>query len=193
MIYFGIISAIGAQSTFVIKKGLAKRHVSLIITTVILIDILMVFLGILGIGNFLFSNTDLIKILKYLGAGFLFFYGSFSLYSAFKVKNININESHNDESAKKTFFTILALSLLNPHLYIDTFLLLPSIAISFDETVRLYFALGAVCASITWFTSIGYGARIFIVLFKNPQSWRILDFIVACIMYSICLSLLYMK
>jgi L-lysine exporter family protein LysE/ArgO len=193
LIYFGIISAIGAQSTFVIKKGLAKQHVLLITITVILIDIVMVFLGIFGIGNFLFSNAYLIKILKYLGAGFLFFYGSFSLYSAFTVKDINIHESHNDESAQKTLVTIFALSLLNPHLYLDTFLLLPSIAISFDESVRLYFALGAMCSSIVWFTTIGYGARIFIVLFKSPRSWRILDFVVACIMYSICLSLLHMN
>jgi len=187
----GLIIAIGAQNAFVLKNGITRKHVFTMAIICSLIDAIMIYIGVSGLGHFIAESTVLLNIAKYGGALFLFYYGTKSFYSAVyiahSIANADINDSNN---LKKTIITLLTLSLLNPHLYLDTLVLLGSIGAQIAENQRIYFTIGAVCASFLWFFSLAYGARYLSPLFKKPVSWKILDAIIGIIMWAIAGSLL---
>ncbi|PCJ29717.1 MAG: amino acid transporter [Rickettsiales bacterium] len=186
----GLIIAIGAQNAFVLKKGITKSHIFIVAITCSVIDAVLIIFGICGLGDFISENEQLLQITKYGGAVFLFYYGARSFYSSIYLTHSLADEAQSKAGdLKKTILTLLALSLLNPHVYLDTIVLLGSIGAQMEEGERLYFALGAVCASFMWFFSLAYGAGHLSRFFKSSASWKILDACIGVIMWSIAVSL----
>ena len=186
----GLIAAIGAQNAFVIKQGILKNQVFIIVLTCFIIDAILIALGVGGFGKLISSSTTMLSIAKYGGAAFLALYGLRSFRNVFKEEVMYLSNDNSKLSAKKAFVTVLALSLLNPHVYLDTCVLIGTIGSQFDVGDRLYFALGAIIASFIWFFTIGYGARLLLPVFQNPIAWKILDFLTGVIMLAIACSLL---
>lgn len=189
----GLIIAIGAQNAFVLKQGIMKNHVFVTALICSLIDAFLICAGVGGFGVILTSNLLLLSIARWGGAAFLFYYGFRSFRAVFKSESLKINVGPERPNLRMTLTTVLALSLLNPHVYLDTVVLLGSIGAQFPPAERLYFALGAMLASFVWFFGMGYGARYLAPLFQKPLSWKILDFVIGCIMWAIALSLVLWK
>ena len=185
-----LIVAIGAQNAFVIKQGLLQRHLFLTAFLCALIDSLLIILGVLGFGTVVLEYPLLFDVAKYFSVIFLVVYGALSLKSAFKTRAIENREEKALISWKKTVLLLLTITLLNPHVYLDTVVLLGSIASQQPDHEQLYFALGAIIASFLWFFSITYGSRFFAPIFQNPIAWKIIDGVVAVTMWVIAISLL---
>lgn len=184
----GLIVAIGAQNAFVIRQGLRRQHLLLTALLCALIDSILILLGVTGFGHFLSSFPLFFKWASWLSIIFLGVYGALSFKSALIEKKLNLSEQ-GDLSLKKTFFLLLALGLLNPHVYLDTVILLGSIASQQPTHEQLTFALGAMSASFAWFFSIVYGAKFLAPFFQKKNSWRILDCLIGCTMWGIALTL----
>lgn len=188
----GLIIAIGAQNAFVLKQGILKNHVFITVLLCAVIDAILIILGVGGFGQILVSSSLLLSLARWGGAAFLIYYGLRSFRAVFKTESLKLKVGQQDHSDfKQTVVTVLALSLLNPHVYLDTVVLLGSISAQFPAFERFYFAIGAIIASITWFFSMGYGARYLAPLFKKPLAWKILDFIIGCVMWAIALTLVF--
>jgi len=186
-----LIIAIGAQNAFVIKQGLRQQNLLLTALLCSVLDSFLIVLGITGFGYFLSYYPFFIDLSKYLAVLFLIVYGILSFVSAFKSKPTVTSLDENAlSSKKKTIITLLALSLLNPHAYLDTVILLGSIASQHTAHEQLYFGIGAISASFAWFFAITYGARLLAPFFQKEISWRIIDLFVALTMWGIAYTLL---
>lgn len=186
-----LIVAIGAQNAFVIRQGLKRQHLLLTALLCSLIDALLIVLGVTGFGQFISSYPLFIMLSKYLAIVFLCLYGMISIKSAFKPKSLKDSlDEQTVSSAKKTLFLLLALSLLNPHVYLDTVILLGSIASQQPPHEQAHFAIGAISASFAWFFSITYGTRFLAPFLQKESSWRIIDGLTALIMWGIAFTLL---
>lgn len=188
----GLIIAIGGQNAFILRQGLKKEYVFTICTICFLCDALLIFLGVGGVGKLIATSSTLMLIARWGGALFLFFYGVRSFCSAFKNEALSVDKSKSLSSGFKwAVATTFALTLLNPHVYLDTVILIGSIAGQYPETERLGFAIGAALASMIWFYGIGYGARILTPFFQKQLSWKILDVMIGTVMCVIAGSLLW--
>lgn len=185
-----LIVAIGAQNAFVIRQGLLQRHLLVTALLCSFIDAILITSGILGFGHKISSFPILVEAAKYFSVIFLLTYGAISLRSAFKRKSLADSEQIPFPSIKKTILLLLGFSLLNPHVYLDTVILLGSIATQQPAHTQIYFALGAVGASFTWFFSLTYGSRFLAPFFSKQNSWKIIDTLVAITMWAIALTLL---
>lgn len=185
----GLIIAIGPQNAFVLKQGVLKNHVFVTVLVCAFIDALLISIGVGGFGTILTSNLTLLTLARWGGAAFLFYYGFRSFRSVFKSEFLKIDSGPERPSLELTLATVFALSLLNPHVYLDTVVLLGSIGAQFPSEKRFFFALGAMVSSFVWFFGMGYGARFLAPLFQKPFSWKILDFLIGCIMWVIGFSL----
>lgn len=189
----GLIIAIGAQNAFILRQGLIKSHVLVVVLLASIIDISMIYLGVKGLGFVIASNDYLMLTTKYGGILFLFFYGFKCFYSAlFKSNSIEDTHITGKKSLSSVIITLLAMSFLNPHMYLDTILLIGTIGAQLPENQRLYYIAGASVASIIWFFSLAYGSRLLTPIFQKPIAWKILDAIIGIIMWSIAFSLFYM-
>ncbi len=186
----GLIIAIGAQNAFVLKQGILKNHVFITALLCAVLDALLIGLGVGGFESLLAANAILLTCAKWGGAAFLFYYGFRSFRAVFRSVSLELDASRRAPGFQETIVTILALTLLNPHAYLDTVILLGSISAQVPAPERLFFALGAVLASFMWFFTVSYVARFLAPLFRNPLSWKILDFLVGCTMWGIALALL---
>ena len=186
----GLIIAIGAQNAFVLKQGILKNYVLVTVLMCACIDAFLISIGVGGFGAILTTNTLLLTFAKWGGAAFLFYYGFRSFRAVFKSEALKFDSDSLRPDLKQTIGMTLALSLLNPHVYLDTVVLLGSIGAQFAGPERLFFALGAMVASFVWFFTLGFGARYLAPLFQKPLAWKILDFMIGCIMWAIALSLL---
>ena len=187
-----LIIAIGSQNAFVLRQGLRKEYVFTICTVCFLCDALLILLGVGGFGKLVSSSPSLMLTARWGGTLFLLVYGFKSFYSAFKNEVLSVDDSNNLASGFKwAVATTLALTLLNPHVYLDTVILLGSIAGQFPENERLTFASGAVLASIVWFYGLGYGARVLAPLFQRQVSWKILDVLIGIVMWAIAGNLIW--
>ncbi len=187
-----LIIAIGAQNAFVLKQAILKNHIFLMAITCSLIDATLIIAGINGIGAILTSNATFLEISRWGGALFLFYYGFISFKSSLKKKkSLTIEETPTAMSLKKVILTLFAVSLLNPHTYLDTCVLMGSISANFSDSERPSFTIGAILASFIWFFSLSYGAKFLKPIFAKPAAWSILDFLIGCIMFSIALSFLF--
>lgn len=184
----GLIIAIGAQNSFVLSQGVRKQYIFVIPLICSLCDAVLICAGAAGVGTFVASRPHIAYYAGIGGALFLFWYGLKSLLAAF---NGNAQqESKNVSNGMKTIvFTTLALSLLNPHVYLDTIVLLGSISGQFEGMSRFIFTLGACTASFVWFFSLSYGGTLLEPLFRKPISWRILDFSIFIVMWTIAFSI----
>lgn len=184
-----LIIAIGAQNAFVIKQGLLRQHVFLIVLICAISDAVLIFLGTGGLGALVQSNQGLLEVIRWFGVAYLTWFGIKSVKSAFTKQSLEASESPT-VSALKVATTALALTWLNPHVYLDTVILLGSVANQFDSD-RWYFAIGASVASVLWFTVIGFGARAASKYMSRPIFWKILDSLIAVVMFSIAITLAF--
>lgn len=182
-----LIVAIGAQNAFVIRQGLLRSHVLLVVAVCSLSDALLIFLGTGGLGEIVKANEGLLTFIRWFGVIYLTWFGIRSLRSAFK-ENQLLASGAAERSWKKILVTVLALTYLNPHVYLDTVIFVGSIANQFKED-RWFFAIGASIASFIWFTSIGFGAQAASKVMSKPIFWRIFDTFVAIVMFSIAFTL----
>ncbi|MBW8309168.1 MAG: LysE/ArgO family amino acid transporter [Candidatus Paracaedibacteraceae bacterium] len=154
-----------------------------------LIDTILTLLGVFGFATLLETSPTLLTIAKWGGFIFLGYYGFRSFKSVFYPHALEMDKKKVKPSIKKTVFLTLAFSLLNPHTYLDTVVLLGSVSSQFSDAEQPSFALGACFASFVWFFSLGYGARFLGPLFTKPKAWQVLDFIVGCMMWIIALAI----
>jgi L-lysine exporter family protein LysE/ArgO len=187
-----LIVVIGAQNAFVLRQGILQKHVFFIALFCAISDSLLISLGITGISVFLsdfifeFSN-----IIYGFSALWLFGYGVLRLRSAFNSDLIlEINNSDSNGLAS-TISIIAVLTFANPHVYLDTMILIGSVSQQFIGDNKISFAIGACFASFVWFFGLAYGAKTLIPLMQRPLSWRFLDFLIAIIMFTIAINLAY--
>lgn len=185
-----LIVAIGAQNAFVLKQGLRRDRVALVVATCAVIDATLIALGVVGLGALIEAAPWAVTAASAGGAAFLIWYGTRSLIAAFHPGALVADEGGRATGAAwPVFSATLAVSLLNPHVYLDTVVLLGGIAARYEPGLRTAFALGAMTASVTWFSSLGFGARLLSPVFARPAAWRVLDLLVAAVMYSVAMSL----
>lgn len=184
-----LIVAIGAQNSFVLRQGLRNEHVFAVCLTCALSDAVLILLGVIGLRQATAMLPLLEPALRYGGAAFLIWYGARSLLSALRSSEALAVGTSGGASLSASLATCAALTWLNPHVYLDTVLLIGSIASQFPGQ-ELIFAAGAMTASFLFFFGLGYGARWLRPLFASPAAWRILDGIVAATMWAIAFKLL---
>ena len=189
---FSLILAIGAQNAFVLRQGLRGEHVLLVCLICSLSDALLIVLGVGGFHWLVTAYPPITDFARYGGALFLGVYGATSLYRALGSSKGLEPAREESASAWKAALTCLALTWLNPHVYLDTLILLGSISTQFGNRAAL-FGAGAASASLVFFFALGYGSRLLRPLFARPASWRILDFLIACVMWGIAARLLLLE
>lgn len=171
----GLIMAIGSQNAHVLRTGLKREHVGLTVAACIVIDCLLICLGVAGMGAVVQSSPVLLGLAKWGGAAFLLWYGLRSWRAVFATGALEVKPGGAAVSARQALVAIVALSLLNPHVYLDTVVLLGAIGGSFPQEERPIFALGAISASVLWFVALGYGATRLSGLFARPVAWKWID------------------
>lgn len=184
-----LIVAIGAQNAFILRQGLRREHVLPLVLTCAISDAILIALGVAGFATILSRLDWLEPVMRYGGAAFLIVYALRSLYSAWMSGASLTADGQTATSLRSAFLTCLAFTWLNPHVYLDTVVLLGSISTRYAGQ-EIAFALGAMTASFTFFFGLGYGARLLAPLFERPGAWRILDLIIAVVMASIAVKLL---
>ena len=185
----GLIVAIGSQNAYLLRQALKKEYVLTCIAICVICDVMLIGAGVAGMGRLIVEAPALLFWIKLAGAGFLFWYGVRAARSAL---NPVAMETDSDKPATSRYAVIaamLAFSLLNPHVYLDTVVLLGSIGGQQPGDGRTYFALGAMLASVIWFCGLGFGARFLIPVFARPRAWQILDGVIAVVMWILALTL----
>lgn len=185
-----LIVAIGAQNAFVLRQGLYKQHVFWVCLICALSDAILISVGVFGLSLVIKIIPSIEWLMRYIGCAFLLGYGAISFWKAFTHTEVLQVTEANKQSLKSTILICLALTWLNPHVYLDTVLLLGSIANQYPNQ-HGYFALGAVTASFCFFFALGYAARLLKPLFAKPISWRVLDFLIGIVMWLIAVKLVW--
>jgi L-lysine exporter family protein LysE/ArgO len=190
-----LIVAIGAQNAFVLRQGLRRAHVGAIVTVCILSDITLTIAGVSGIGAVVHHADWALQAVRWLGVAFLTWYGLSSAWRARRPSALTASPDGNGDgttlSLASTLRRILALTWLNPHVYLDTLVLLGSIANSRGPVDRWWFAVGALVASTLWFVGLGFGARFAAPLLTTPRAWQVLDLLIAATMLAIAAKLAF--
>ncbi|MPR08727.1 LysE/ArgO family amino acid transporter [Microvirga tunisiensis] len=183
-----LILPIGAQNAFVLRVGLRGEHVLAVCLTCALSDALLIMAGVSGFAQLSARVPWAETVLLYGGAAFLIAYGARSFMAALKSESLRPSDTA-QTGLGRVVLTCLALTWLNPHVYLDTVVLIGSISTQFDEG-KVLFATGAMLASFTFFFSLGFGARLLKPLFARPVTWRILDIAIGLIMWATAARLL---
>lgn len=169
-----LILAIGAQNAFVLRQGLLRQHVLAVCLVCAVSDATLIAAGVAGFGVLVQSQPALPRVMTWLGAAFLFVYGIGRLRAAWNPEALHPAEGP-APSLRSAVATCLAFTWLNPHVYLDTVVLLGGLASRLVPADRLLFGLGAATASFVFFFGLGYGARLLAPLFERPAAWRWLD------------------
>ena len=186
-----LIIAIGAQNAFVLRQGLLRIHVALVVAVCIVIDVTLTTLGVGGLSASLGRSPLALEALATAGAGFLGWYGLGAARRACSSQSLAAARAGSAQSsARGVLLQTLAVSLLNPHVYLDTVLLIGSVGVQQPAPLRPAFLAGVWTASFGWFTGLGFGSRLLAPVFARPIAWRLLDALVALVMWSIALTLL---
>ena len=183
-----LIVAIGAQNAYVLRQGLAREHVGVVVAICTLSDIVLIIAGVSGIGTIVERAPWAIDVVRWLGVAFLTWYGVSSLLRARRAESLHAAAGRST-GVRGVAVRALALTWLNPHVYLDTVLLLGSIATNEGPTGRWWFALGACVASAVWFCGLGYGARRAGRVLASPRAWQALDVLIGLTMLAIALML----
>jgi L-lysine exporter family protein LysE/ArgO len=186
-----LIIAIGAQNAFVIRQGLTKQHVLLVVAICAAADAVLIFLGVGGLGAIIQGLPWLLEVIRWFGVVYLAWFGIKSLRSVFKDQALDATGVQSG-SAGKAVAAVLGFTFLNPHVYLDTVILLGSIGNQFG-TDKWWFAVGASLGSVLWFSAIGFGAKAASGLMRKPVFWKVLDSIIAAVMFSIAILLAFYK
>ncbi len=182
-----LIVAIGAQNAYVLRMGLSRHHISLIVAICAASDIVLIVLGIAGIGSIIRSEPSALQVLRWVGVVYLSLFALRSFWRALRPEVLLPSESLKP-TRRAVVSTTLAFTFLNPHVYLDTVLLLGSIGNQYGHQ-RWLFALGASMSSLAWFSGLGYGARFASRLMSRPVTWRALDCVIGVVMLLIALRL----
>lgn len=188
-----LIVAIGAQNAYVLRQGLSRHHLFLTASLCAAIDAILIFLGVAGLGRSLTSHPLFLRGATYFAIAFLAIYGSKLLFSAMRPQSMAVALEDEPPSVKQTVILLLSLSLLNPHVYLDTVLLLGSIAAQHAPHEQPLFALGAIAASFCWFFGLAYGARLLAPLLQTPKAWRAIDLITGLTLWGVAWGITYSK
>jgi L-lysine exporter family protein LysE/ArgO len=184
-----LIVAIGAQNAFVLRQGLRREHIVAVIAICAISDAVLIALGVAGAGWVFDRVPWLVEAVRWAGFAFLLVYGLLAARRAIRPKALAAASGEAPRmSLLAVIGTCLALTWLNPHVYLDTLVLLGSIASTHGD-LRWAFGAGAVVASLLWFTALGLGARLLAPLFARPSAWRVLDGIIAVVMIGLAVSL----
>jgi L-lysine exporter family protein LysE/ArgO len=186
---FSLILAIGAQNAFVLRQGLRDEHLFPVCLICSLSDAILILAGVSGFHQLVSTFPSAASIARYGGAAFLFAYGLYSFYRAARAGESLEPSEIRSNSAWQSALTCLAFTWLNPHVYLDTVVLLGSVSTRFGERAGA-FASGAMAASFVFFFALGYGARLLRPVFARPGAWRILDIAIGCVMWGIGARLL---
>ena len=171
-----LIMAIGAQNAHVIRTGGRGQHVLATVAACIAVDLLLIGLGIAGLGALVEASPLLTSVARYGGAAFLLWYGWRCWKSSLRGgASLAASPDEKAQTLGRALATVLALSLLNPHVYLDTVVLLGAVGSSLAGDARLSFALGAMTASVLWFSALGLGARRFATVLGRPAVWRAIE------------------
>lgn len=188
---FGLIVAIGSQNAHVLRMGLRRDHVGVTVLACILIDAALIGLGVAGVGTLVQSSPLLLGAARWGGAAFLLWYGLRSWRAAFSSGALTAGPGAVRGTARQALVSVVALSLLNPHVYLDTVVLLGAIGGNFAPAQRPAFALGAMSASALWFCALGYGATRLSGLFARPVAWKWIDAITGTMMLALSASVAF--
>jgi L-lysine exporter family protein LysE/ArgO len=184
-----LIVAIGAQNAFILRQGLLRQHVFVLCLICALSDAVLIAAGVAGLGTLISSSPMLITVVTVGGALFLFSYALIAFRRAWKPQALHA-ASAGAGDLRAAIAACLAFTFLNPHVYLDTVVLLGSLSAQYAGTERLAYGVGAMVASFVWFFSLGYGARLLQPVFARPAAWRVLDILIGLVMAAIGLGLL---
>ncbi len=188
----GLIIAIGAQNAFVLRQGLTRDRPLLVAAICSLCDAALIVAGVAGLGRMVAGNPAFIAPLAWFGVVFLAAYGIRAVSRAAGSSHAALRAAGHGSDRTPTralILTTLAISLLNPHVYLDTVVLLGSVGAQFPGVARVAYAAGAIAASIAWFFGLAFGARFLAPWFARPGAWRVLDLLIAAIMFTIAARL----
>lgn len=184
-----LIVVIGAQNAFVLRIGLRRQHVLPVVAICALSDAVLIFAGVAGVGALVRAAPVALEIARWAGAAFLIGYASIAAKRAFGRSALEVAVA-TEMSLAAVALGCLALTWLNPHVYLDTVVLLGSLAATHGDGGRWLFGVGAAAASAAWFSALGFGARFLAPLFARPVAWRVLDGAIAVLMLTLGVSLL---
>lgn len=187
-ISLSLIFAIGAQNSFVLKQGIRGEHILPVVLVCAFSDMLLFAVGVSGFHLLIQKIPSAYTLALYGGALFLFIYGLLCFKAAFKNEYTLPEATKVSATLSKTLITLIGITWLNPHVYLDTVILVGSISTRFDE--KLLFFIGAATASLSFFFALGYGSTLLRPLFSTTRSWRVLDILIGLTMWTIGLSLL---
>ena len=183
-----LIVAIGAQNAFVLRQGLRLEHVAAVVAVCFLSDAVLIAAGVAGAGALVSRAPGAVRVVCFAGAAFLLGYGLLAARRALRPAALLPDATGTRTGLAATVTTCLALTWLNPHVYLDTVVLLGSLASTYDGR-RWWFGVGAGLGSALWFTALGYGARLLRPVFARPAAWRALDAVIAVVMGALAVSL----
>ena len=187
-----LIVAIGAQNTFVLRQGILRQHVFYVALFCAISDAFLIFIGVAGISFFLnIYIAQFSDLLFGFSAIWLICYGFIRLKTVFKSDSAIKIKSSISKDLTSTLSILFILTFANPHVYLDTMVLIGSISQQFSGDHKIAFAFGASLASFVFFFSLAYGAKLLIPVMQNPNAWRKLDFLIAIVMFTISIKLAY--
>lgn len=184
----GLIVAIGSQNAHVLRMGLQRQHVLLTVLVCIVCETLLISAGVAGVGSAIEQQPMLLSIARWGGALFLAWYGLRAWRSALRPGGLQAAPSVN-MPLNQALVTVLAVTLLNPHVYLDTVLLLGAVGAQQGPQQKWWFAGGAMTAALVWFSLLGFGARLLSGWFVKPSAWRWLDGAIGAVMLILATSL----
>lgn len=177
-----LIVAIGVQNVFVLRQAFMKKHVLPVVLFCALTDAVLVVLGALGLGALVRGSDMALRIIAFGGAAFLFWYGLQAIWRMIRPGGLEAANG-GAQTARAAVASVAAVTLLNPHVYLDTVVLVGGISASYPPGDQLWFVIGVIAVSFVWFFALGYGGRALAPLFRNPRAWQIFDIIIAGIMW----------
>ncbi|KMM96598.1 MULTISPECIES: LysE/ArgO family amino acid transporter [Pseudomonas] len=188
LVAFGLIMAIGTQNAFVLAQSLRREHHLPVAAFCVVCDALLVAAGVFGLATILAQNPVLLSVARWGGAVFLLWYGTQALRRAFANSSLEQSAGQTARSLKAVMLSALAVTLLNPHVYLDTVLLIGSLGA--QQSVPGAYVIGAASASLLWFFTLALGAAWLAPWLARPGTWRLLDLLVAVMMYTVAVQLI---
>jgi L-lysine exporter family protein LysE/ArgO len=185
-----LIIAIGAQNAFVLRQGIRREHVAPIVAFCAIADLLLIAVGVAGLAGILGDSPTLVALLTIAGSAFLVWYGIRAMRRALLPQSLRAAGGSESLSLANAMAQAAGFTLLNPHVYLDTVLLMGSIGTRQPPDMRIWFVGGAACASGVWFTTLGFGARLLAPIFARPRAWQVLDTLVGLTMLFLAVLLI---
>lgn len=190
LMMLSLIVAIGAQNGFLLRQGLRHAAVTPLVLICWLSDCVLVLIGVSGLGAVIDRAPMAMTVIRIVGAFVLLGYAALAIRRAIRGESLNLDDTSGRRTPLAAIGTCLAITWLNPHVYLDTVLMIGGVANTHGPQGRWWFAAGTLVGSLAWFAALGYGARLLRPLFREQRAWRILDSLIALIMIITAVRLL---